>query len=324
MYSDWVPIVNVHVNSTKDSRKKMNICTCFHDAALNARKDEPGILDLYNFYHPIHTTFHALYVSWNSAEGTYHASTLAIVLLWKELKKSMKKWNIKIQNIYPDDTPRYEELFPNGRSVYSRLKYDEKITVLAAFIQTIGDDSNEDMMNIKTLASELLIRIEAARSLQAGKKSEKDDLARRVEMARVNCAQAMYSTQGGLMRIYYQNPKLIEAFYDIETLRTPRTKENKPKGGLVLTLAPGQTIEAGIPLTDDKKLLFRNLGEVPLALFAGGDKPEVPENPVILPAGEEAEKLVTELGAPGSRYLYILNSNPDLDGAVEIIEVTGE
>jgi alpha-beta hydrolase superfamily lysophospholipase len=63
---------------------------------------------------------------------------------------------------------------------------------------------------------------------------------------------------------------------------------------------------------------------VPLALFAGGDKPVVPENPVILPAGEETEKTVTELGAPGSRYLYIHNANPDLSGAVEIIEVTGE
>lgn len=324
MNSTWAPIGNVHDNSTKDSRKKMNSCTLFHDAALNARKDEPAILDLYNFYHPIHTAYHALYVSWNFAEGTYHGATRAVVLLWKELKKSMKKWNIKIQDIYPDDTSRYEELFPNGRSVYSRLKYDEKITVLAAFIQAIGDDSNEDMMNIKTLASELLIRIEAARSLQIGKKSEKDDLARRVEIARVNCAHGMYSTQGGLMRIYYEHPKLIEAFYDIETLRTPRKKEDKPKGGVVLTLAPGQTVEAGIPLTDDKIFLFLNLGEVPLALFAGGDKPDPPENPFILPAGEEIEKRVTELGAPGSRYLYILNSNPDLSGAVEIIEVTGE
>jgi hypothetical protein len=302
----------------------MYSCSLFHDVALNAAKDKPGILELYNFYHPIHTAYHALYVSWNTAEGTYHGSTRAVMLLWKELKKSMKKWNIKIQDIYPDDTPRYEELFPNGRSVYSRLKYDERIAVLTAFIQVIGDDSNEDMMTIKTLASELLVRIEAARSLQIGKQSEKSDLARRVEMARVKCAHGMYSTQGGLMRIYYEQPKLIEAFYEIETLRTPRTKEKKPKGGVVLTLAPSQAVEARIPLSDDKKLLFLNHGKVSLSIWAGGDKPEVPENPVILPSGEEVKKLVTELGAPGSRYLYIHNANPDLSGAVEIIEVVEE
>jgi hypothetical protein len=100
---------------------------------------------------------------------------------------------------------------------------------------------------------------------------------------------------------------------------SPFTNEGK-----VLKLSPGQTIEAGIPLKDDKKFFFLNHGEVPLTIFAGGDKPIVPENPFILPAGEEAEKSVTELGAPGSRYLYILNANPDLSGAVEIIEVTGE
>lgn len=55
---------------------------------------------------------------------------------------------------------------------------------------------------------------------------------------------------------------------------------------------------------------FLNLGEVPLTIFNGGDKPEVPANPFILPAG--------------SRYLYIKNDNPDLAGAVEIIGVTEE
>jgi hypothetical protein len=126
------------------------------------------------------------------------------------------------------------------------------------------------------------------------------------------------------MALFSKNPKAIEAFYDLEVLRRTGREEDEPEESLVLTLAPGQTVEAGIPLTDEKKLLFINLGEVPLTLFAGGDKPEVPLNPFILPAGEEAEKLVTELGAKGSRYLYILNASNDLSGAVEIIEVTGE
>lgn len=43
-----------------------------------------------------------------------------------------------------------------------------------------------------------------------------------------------------------------------------------------------------------------------------------------MPFINETEKSFINLGAPGSRYLYILNANPDLDGAVEIIEVMGE
>ena len=66
-----------------------------------------------------------------------------------------------------------------------------------------------------------------------------------------------------------------------------------------------------------------NHGEVPLTIFASGETPVVPDNTLVLPAGEEITIAVAELGPAGSRYIYIKNDNPDLAGVVEIIEVTG-
>ena len=121
---------------------------------------------------------------------------------------------------------------------------------------------------------------------------------------------------------YNTNPKAAEAFFDVELLSSSSTEEDEPETGLVLTLAPGQTVEAGIGLTDRMVLSFTNHGEVPLSVWAGGDTPVPPGNLYALAAGAEAEVSIADLGPAGSRYLYIMNSNPDLPGAIEIIDVT--
>ena len=300
----------------------MFTCTTFHHTVVEARKAEPGMLDLYTFYHPIHLSYHQNYVGWKLADTTYHGATLALELLWVELEKSMKKWDIKIQNVYDDSTARYRDLFPIGRSGFNELEYNQKLVALETFIGVIGDDADEDMRDVKTQAGEILARITAARKLQGTKKNLKDELARQVDIARLVCAQGLYRNQGELMKLFYLNPILIEPFFDIESMTRPKPDEDEPEEGLVLTLAPGQTIEAGIGITDRMVLSLTNHGEVPLSLWAGGDTNVPPLNPYVLAAGAEAEVAIADLGPAGSRYLYIMNANPDLPGAIEIIDVT--
>jgi hypothetical protein len=139
----------------------------------------------------------------------------------------------------------------------------------------------------------------------------------------VTACQALYAVQGKLMAKYNTNPEAIEAFFDLEVLRRTGHEEEEPAGGLALTVAPLHTLEAGIPDILDKTYLIINHGEVPLTIFASGETPVVPDNPLVLPAGEEITIAVADLGPAGSRYLYIKNDNPDLAGVVEIIEVTG-
>ena len=201
-------------------------------------------------------------------------------------------------------------------------EYEERIAAVKVLGSAI--DSRAALADVKTEITDFGRQFEEARSLQQGHEGLAKKLSVDLETKRIEVCEALYWVQGRLMALFNKNPKAIEAFFDLETLRRSGHEEDEPEESLVLTVAPGQTVEAGIPLTDNKRLLFRSLGEVPLDLFAGGDKSAPPLNPVILPAGEEIEKLVTELGAPGSRYLYIHNSNPDFSGAVEIIEVTGE
>jgi hypothetical protein len=146
-------------------------------------------------------------------------------------------------------------------------------------------------------------------------------LGKQVEVERVNCADGMYYVQGALMQKFYKNRSQIGTFFDLVNIRKTSAEEDKPVGGLVLTLAPGQTLEAGFTFTPDAVLLLINHGEGPLTIFVGGETPEEPLTAFVLAAGEEAEKAVSELGAAGSRFLYIRNANPDLPGSIEIITV---
>jgi len=319
----WDAIKNTFLSALKGSFKRTNIVVIDTGDKLDARKTETGIGEINTYFAPFKTSFTTLYLDWKQTNNTYHSLTAAVQRFKSDLSSSkIDRWDTVIKPAFLDDPVGYKALFPNGHTSFQSGEYEERIAAVKVLGSAI--DNRAPLADVKTEISDFGRQFEAARSLQQGKEGLAKKLSVDLETKRIEVCEALYWVQGRLMALYNKNPKAIEAFFDLEVLRRSGKEEDELEESLVLTLAPGQTVEAGIPLTDDKKLLFLNLGEVPLTLFAGGDKPEVPLNPVILPAGEEVEKLVTELGAPGSRYLYILNSNPDLSGAMEIIEVTGE
>lgn len=317
----WDAIKNTFLNALKGSFKRTNIVVIDTGDKLEARKNEPGIGEISTYFAPFKTSFGTLYLEWKLTNNTYHALTGTVQRMKKDLESTkIGRWDTVIKPAFLDDPEGYQALFPKGHSIFQDGGYEERI----AAVKTLGMaiDSRTALADVKTEISDFGRQFEAARSLQQGKEGLAKKLSVDLELERIKACEALYWVQGMLMALFNKNPKAIEAFFDLETLRRLGKEEDEPEESLVLTIAPGQTVEAGIPLTDDKKFLFLNLGEVPVALFAGGDKPELPENPYMLPAGEEVEKRITELGAPGSRYLYIFNANPDLSGAVEIIDVT--
>jgi hypothetical protein len=319
----WTALKNTFLNSLKGSFKRTYVVVTDTGSKLEASKNDPGIGDINTFFEPFHTNFKTLYLEWKLSKNSYHALSGTVLRFKKDLSKTkIKRWDTLIKPAFLDDAEGYNALFPNGHNPFHRGEYEERIAAIKVLGPAIDD--RPSLAGVKTEIIEFGDQFEAARSIQQGKEGHVKALSVELKAMRKDVCEALYAVQGRLMGLYYKNPKAIEAFFDVETLRRTGREEDKPEKSLSLTISHGQTKKTGIQLMDDKKLLFLNTGKVPLTIWAGGDKPDVPENPVILPAGEEVEKLVTELGAPGSRYLYILNSNPDFDGAVEIIEVTGK
>jgi hypothetical protein len=317
----WEPLENKFINGTKNSKKRMNTVCADTGDKIDFRKAETGIGALNTYYKPFRTSFQNKYALWFSTNGTYNAATQTTERLKAELSGvKAKRWSVKVENEYIDDPDKYKAIFPNGRAPFQEGSYESRLTALQALSNALtGIDALRDT---KTEVDTFLAQFQAARTLQQGKESMVDELSRQVEVERVSVGVALYYVLGGLMQIYSATPDAIAAFFDLETLRRTGAEEDEPEGGLVLTLAPGQTLEAGITFTADTVLLVINHGEVPLSVFTGGDTPVPPASPFVLQPGEEVEKPVTELGDPANRYLYIQNNNPDLAGSIEIIDVT--
>jgi hypothetical protein len=321
MAIQWEPLENKFVNGTNGSFKRMNIVCADTGDKIDFRKAETGIGPLNTYYQPKRLAFQSKYALWFTTNGTYNAATQTVERYFKELSSTKaKRWDVKVENEYIDDPDKYKAIFPNGRGPLQEGSYESRLIALQSLSNALT--GIEALRETKTEVDTFLAQLQAARTLQQGKESMVQELSRQVEVERINVGVALYYVLGGLMQIYSAAPDAIAAFFDLVTLRRSGAEEDEPEGGMVLTLAPGQTLEAGITITDNMVLSLTNHGEVPLSLWAGGEGAEAPENPYTLAAGAEAEVSITELGPLGSRYLYIMNANPDLPGAIEIIDVT--
>ena len=316
----WQAEQNQHDNCTKKSRKRMNTIGTYLKAQLDTRKLEEGIGPLLLFYSPLFESFRNMYISWLAAQGSYRGATQAFEALLAELSgDAIADWDVAILNVHKKKTDRYKALFPNLHGPFQKGNYESRTAAIRTLIAAIGDEAA--LRDVKGLIETFLSRFETARNLRQGLDGLVKSLSLNVEVERVKCADGMFYVQGALMKQFYNNRAQIGTFFDLENMRKSSAEEEIPEGGLVLTLAPLQTLEAGITFTADAVFLFINHGEGPLTIWVGGETPGEPLTPFVLAAGEEAEKPVSELGEAGSRFLYIQNNNPDLPGSVEIITI---
>ncbi|MBI9039151.1 MAG: hypothetical protein JEY97_13540 [Bacteroidales bacterium] len=318
--SQWQAEQNQFDNCTKNSKKRMHIIAADHDAKLQAQSTDNVILTFYDFFHPKYISYTSKYSEWMLAKAAYKASTRAAENLWQELRSDkIENWDIRIQVIYRKDSPEYLALLPNGRGPFQTSAYELRISAVETLIGSIGD--NATLVELKADVEEFYAKLVAARNNQQGKEGLVDNLSQQLEQERVACAQAMYYTLGGLMQKYYQNTELISGFYDMDNIRQTGKDEEEPAEPNILSIEPLETKEAGITFDDTTRFMFTNTGTVPITIFTGGSTPEAPESPFILEAGEETEKLASELGEAENRYLYLMNNNPDLTAGIEILLV---
>ncbi len=318
--SQWQAEQNQFDNCTKQSKKRMNTISSDHNAKLQAQSADHDILVLYDFFNPKYVSFTSKYSQWKLSQAAYKGATRATENLLKELASDkIENWDIRIQVVYRKGTPEYLALLPNGRGPFQSLAYELRISAVETLIGSIGDDAA--LVELKTDVEEFYALLAAARNNQQGKEGLVDSLSQQLEQERVECSQAMYYTLGGLMQKYYQNTELISGFYDMDNIRQTGKDEEETTEPNILSIEPLDTKEAGITFDDTTRFMFTNTGTVPITIFTGGNNPEVPENPFILEAGEETEKLASELGDAENRYLYLMNNNPDLSAGIEILVV---
>jgi hypothetical protein len=300
----WSYVENQFLNSTDNSFKKAVIIAQKHDSFLFADKDDPFILVLYTFFHPLYVALNAAYDALIALEGTREGSTLNIRQKLR-LQRSPKArlWDNAIQKVYDKDSPQYKALLPNGRKPLQVGPQLMRINAVNIVSTAIGTDTL--LADLKTELDAWYDELNTDFTEHEGDGSEVKDASDKVELARVAMCEGMYKDMADLMGKYYQNPELIEKYFPLDLIRnaqqvdfTKKVKAQKVHFIVTRTLTP------------DHEITLINNGNTDLKFYFAQTKTEKPGATFVL-VNAHSQKIVTasELGNPA--FAHILVYNPD-------------
>ena len=215
-------------------------------------------------------------------------------------------------------------LLPNRRNPFQKGTYEEKISALKSLSKNLEND---------TALSAVLADIDLFITQISDARNNKQKLdeavslqSQRVDEARLECAITMYANLGGLMQHFCKTPAAISRFFDLKAIRSKPRKTNENDGDeYSIKVATATTLEAGIMFTDKIRFLLFNNSNVPLYVYTGLEK-DTPNPALMLCIAPDEEKEVSpsEIGMPGSRFLFIVNKDTKEEGEMDISLLEGE
>jgi hypothetical protein len=291
METVWSFIINMFINATRTSYKKALKLSNYHDSALaTASATDPGILLIYNRYHPLHIQFITKYNEWVSAGGSQEGQTLNVIQQVKLAKLKIDIWDVAIQVLYPKNTPRYKAIFPDGRKPFNRGGVDMNINAFNILSLNIGADPA--LATIKTEVDATYLLLDTARDNQEGAKATKIHGSGNVENARIAIMTMQYRNAAWILDNFYdQRESMCSTLIDLQTLRDKQQKL------FTLTLAPGET-KAVLTRTfvADDELRLKVDGNGPVAFYLASTPGGTNSTAVIRNSNQDQKAILSEFG----------------------------
>lgn len=319
MKRKWKYLINVFLNITKGSYVKMLSLITDHESKLKAKMSDPEILEIVerttNAKNELSTKFN----SWKSAKGIWEGETLRFSNLMSELLATkIPRWEAMVRIEYPERSPDFKIIFPDGRLTFRRGNYESRIAKVGALAQTL---LNFELLEttqgeVDAFYKDLL----AARDVQQQKEQLSASTSGELEQARIAAGEIMYANLGYLMNKYYQNPETIEEFFELENIRRHEGKSSPEP--YVISIEPNTSTETGITFDENDMFRFNNVGEVTLYVYSA-PKPDTacPENAISIAANSEKSCMASELGDTENDYILITNKNEEKSGEIEVLIV---
>jgi hypothetical protein len=218
METPWGYLVNAILNSTENSFIKGIQISTWHFNALEKSAAVPFIGLLKDDYEPFHTNYRAKYDAWIAQGGSQEGETLSLNQLLRLLSASkIRKWDIAIQGVYPNDTPKYKSLLANKRIPFQQGRQIERIEAVKALSIAIGTDAA--LAAVKADADLTYTQLSDVHNSQQGSKMQTSVFSQELEIARVEMATAQYKDLGMFIYEYAATPDLIAPYFDLKNIR---------------------------------------------------------------------------------------------------------
>lgn len=143
----WHYLENQFDNSTKNSRKRMNIILSDHIAKLSARLGEHAtIAGLVGPTQGVMNTWSARYSDWRNKQAAYRSATKAVQDLLDALmfsagpnvRSKIDEWDSKISALWMPGSVEYVNFLPNGRAPFTIGGRDNIIKEVGDFSQRLA------------------------------------------------------------------------------------------------------------------------------------------------------------------------------------------
>ena len=230
-----------------------------------------------------------------------------------------------IMSKYYKDTTEYAEFFPFGLTEFNRITKEKFENLCARFLGTLttyqgGLITAQMVTDITAMHTNFI----AAQNLQTQKKADvKTD---RIEgnLDRVPFENQLYKNFHTLAAKFSDNPEKVEEFFDMK-LFFPVSKHGEEPYSV--SVDPGKTADSGLTNIVGKTGHFFNNSEGKVEIYTVADlihlDPLPGQNTLIMDSGEEADAILSDIGASNNPYLIIRNLS-DSTVAIVVIELVEE
>ena len=221
---NWYYLRNPFDNATKGSFKKMDVLATDHHDKLKSRINDPQINTLYTFLKPFYDNFKDVYSKAAVNRGMYKGYTQRVEELFLELRqKKLREWNVRVQIEYLEGTMEYNQIFPNGKTIFQIGGYEARMAAVKTLLNTL--EHFPALQNVKQDVEDYYNTLLNAREEQQGRETLEQELSDILEEKRRELAQALWNVFGGLIQLHYNEPYKIENYYELQFLKTMRVEE---------------------------------------------------------------------------------------------------
>lgn len=287
----WSYLLNPFLNAAGDNFKKFNTIVTFTYDRIKAKAGDAFFDELILDLESVYLSWQSLYTAWSSSTSAHKAATLLLANLFKDLSgDKIDDWDIKIQVVYKKDTPQYMNLLPNGRKPFQSGSHEQRIQAVADLVTAIGSDAA--LATLKTAIIAFQTTLTDAKSDQAAKLSATNTYSEQLSLVIKVIAKFMYLVLGKFMVHYYDNPTMIEPYFDLATIRSAAQVEFTKT---VKQLKDANIAKRKLKITDQIKVV--NDGPVAIIIYYAPEKND-PHTTygVSIAAGEDETLQASDLG----------------------------
>jgi len=309
---NWIYETNPFLNASETSYPNALKLSTFHDSALATHQTDPFILGLYNGFHPLHMSLKDAYDGWIAKGGIQQGEGLNLnQLLYMLSHTKIQAWDVKIQSVYPQNTPEYKKLMPGRRGPFQAGTQDQRIHAVKALPVAIGSDTA--LATLKTEIIGFIILLDDAFNNQKQSLSSTKKEGITLETARVAMCINQYANLGALMQKYAATPSSIETYFDLKILRHMQQVffTGQLRAGELYTIVKHT-------FNESDQIYLNNKGVAPLEFYLSPAKGERPTGTTYKLAHGEQTIPVQSLGKITDTFVMVYNSDPHLSAEYEL------